>query len=73
MRCDIHRAILDFHSSDSDGAVKPDHGGVLTPRLSEVVVEKCRTWADLSIGPQARADRAGEKECSEYIMMMDWG
>ena len=33
----------------------------------------CRTWADLSIGPQARADRAGEKECSEYIMMMDWG
>ena len=45
VRCDIHRAILDFHSSDSDGAVKPDHGGVLTPRLSEVVVEKIRSVA----------------------------
>ena len=45
MRCDIHRAILDFNSSDSDGAVKPDHGGVLTPRLSEVVVEKFRSVA----------------------------
>ena len=33
----------------------------------------CRIWADLSIGPQGRADRAGEKECSECKLMNGLG
>ena len=45
VRCDIHRAIPACYSSDSDGAMQPDHGGVLPTRLGAVIVEKIRSVA----------------------------
>ena len=51
VRCDIHRAIPACYSSDSDGAMQPDHGGVLPSRLG-AVIEVNRSFHAISGAPK---------------------